>query len=123
MPARQIRRPPGLALPQRPDDLLFREPCSVHLSALQEGRTLNPPGGKSQWQVSLPPVHRAGLEGQQRVEGGQSTVDFDNLPHNKGYYHTVYAGPFGRGGSGDDARRALQQSPISQVLASQVQSA
>ena len=33
------------------------------------------------------------------------------------------AGPFGRGGSGDNARRALQQSPISQVLASQFQSA
>jgi len=35
-----------------PDDLLFREPCSLHLSVLQEGRTLNPPGGKSQWQVT-----------------------------------------------------------------------
>jgi len=39
-------------LPQHPDDLLFREPCSLHLSVLQEGRTLNSPGGKSQWQVT-----------------------------------------------------------------------
>jgi hypothetical protein len=39
---------------QHPDDLIFREPCSLHLSVLQEGRTLNPRGGKSQWQVTLP---------------------------------------------------------------------
>jgi hypothetical protein len=38
---------------QHPDDLIFREPCSLHLSVLQEGRTLNPRGGKSQWQVNL----------------------------------------------------------------------
>src|SRR3984885_12978955 len=51
--ARQIRRPrPGLVLLQHPDDLIFREPCSLHLSVLQEGRTLNPRGGKSQWQVN-----------------------------------------------------------------------
>jgi hypothetical protein len=37
---------------QYPNDLIFREPCSLHLSVLQEGRTLNSPGGKSQWQVS-----------------------------------------------------------------------
>jgi hypothetical protein len=37
---------------QHPDDLIFREPCSLHLSVLQEGRTLNPRGGKSQWQVN-----------------------------------------------------------------------
>src|SRR3984957_7334989 len=54
MLARQIRRPrPGLGLLQHTDDLTFREPCSLHLSVLQEGRTLNPRGGKSQWQVSL----------------------------------------------------------------------
>src|ERR1700735_551282 len=53
MLARQIRRPrPGLVLLQHPDDLIFREPCSLHLSVLQEGRTLNPRGGKSQWQVT-----------------------------------------------------------------------
>jgi hypothetical protein len=41
--ARQIRRlRPGLVLLQHPDDLIFREPCSLHLSVLQEGRTLNP---------------------------------------------------------------------------------
>src|ERR1700733_13745126 len=52
MLARQIRRPrPGLGLLQHPDDLIFREPCSLHLSVLQEGRTLNPRGEKSQWQV------------------------------------------------------------------------
>jgi hypothetical protein len=39
---------------QHPDDLIFREPCSLHLSVLQEGRTLNPRGGKSQWQVKTP---------------------------------------------------------------------
>src|ERR1700733_7133445 len=51
--ARQIRRlRPGLVLLQHPDDLIFREPCLLHLSVLQEGRTLNPHGGKSQWQVS-----------------------------------------------------------------------
>src|SRR5580693_4124937 len=53
MLARQIRRlRPGLVLLQHPDDLIFREPCSLHLSVLQEGRTLNPRGGKSQWQVT-----------------------------------------------------------------------
>src|SRR5580692_2547369 len=52
MLARQIRRlRPGLVLLQHPDDLIFREPCSLHLSVLQEGRTLNPRGGKSQRQV------------------------------------------------------------------------
>jgi hypothetical protein len=51
--ARKIRRlRPGLVLLQNPYDLIFREPCSLHLSVLQEGRTLNPRGGKSQWQVS-----------------------------------------------------------------------
>src|ERR1700722_15283056 len=54
MLARQIRRPrPGLGLLQHTDDLTFREPCSLHLSVLQEGRTLNPRGGKSQWQVTM----------------------------------------------------------------------
>src|ERR1700691_1493437 len=53
MLARQIRRlRPGLVLLQHPDDLIFREPCSLHLSVLQEGRTLNPRGGKSQRQVT-----------------------------------------------------------------------
>src|SRR3984885_13422742 len=52
MLARQIRRlRPGLVLLQHPDDLIFREPCSLHLPVLQEGRTLNPRGGKSQPQV------------------------------------------------------------------------
>jgi hypothetical protein len=37
---------------QHPYDLLFREPRSLHLSVLQEDRTLNPRGGKSQWQVT-----------------------------------------------------------------------
>jgi hypothetical protein len=51
--ARQIRRlRPGLVLLQNPNDLIFREPCSLHLSVLQEDRTLNPRGGKSQWQVN-----------------------------------------------------------------------
>ena len=45
---------PRPRLLQHPDDLIFREPCSLHLSVLQEGRTLNPRGGKSQWQVSCP---------------------------------------------------------------------
>ena len=53
MLARQIRGlRPGLVLLQNPYDLLFREPRSLHLSVLQEGRTLNPRGGKSQWQVT-----------------------------------------------------------------------
>jgi hypothetical protein len=37
---------------QHPNDLLFREPRSLHLSVLFQGRTLNPRGGKSQWQVT-----------------------------------------------------------------------
>jgi superfamily I DNA/RNA helicase len=37
---------------QHAHDLLFREPCSLHLSVLFQGRTLNPRGGNSQWQVS-----------------------------------------------------------------------
>jgi hypothetical protein len=58
--ARQIRRLRScLVLLQNPDDLLFREPCSLHLPVLQEGQTLNPPGGKSQWQVNG--CHVAGL--------------------------------------------------------------
>src|ERR1700733_11439783 len=53
MLARQIRRlRPGLVLLQHPDDLIFREPRSLHLSVLQEARTLNPRGGKSQRQVN-----------------------------------------------------------------------
>jgi hypothetical protein len=36
MPARQIRRlRPRLVLLQHPNDLIFREPCSLHLSVLQ----------------------------------------------------------------------------------------
>jgi hypothetical protein len=31
----------------------LREPRSLHLSVLVQGRTLNPRGGKSQWQVTL----------------------------------------------------------------------
>src|SRR6202034_3346554 len=55
MLARQIRRlRPGLVLLQHPDDLIFREPRSLHLSVLQEARTLNPRGGKSQRQVTDP---------------------------------------------------------------------
>src|ERR1700733_5465391 len=53
MLARQIRRlRPGRGLLQHTDDLTFREPCSLHLSVLQEGRTLNPRGRKSQRQVT-----------------------------------------------------------------------
>ena len=35
MPASDPPPPPGLALPQHPDDLLFREPCSVQKAGLQ----------------------------------------------------------------------------------------
>jgi hypothetical protein len=66
MLARQIPRlRPGLVLLQHPDDLIFREPCSLHLSVLQEGRTLNPRGGKSQWQVRSTDVagDAAGISG------------------------------------------------------------
>ncbi len=42
--ARQIRRlRPALVLLQHPDDLIFREPCSLHLSVLQR------PDSKSPW--------------------------------------------------------------------------
>jgi hypothetical protein len=51
--ARQIRAlRPGLVLLRNPDDLLFREPRSLPLSVLLKRRTLNPRGGKSQWQVT-----------------------------------------------------------------------
>jgi hypothetical protein len=45
---------------QHPDDLIFREPCSLHLSVLQEGRQTNPRGGNSQWQVSAKPKAKGG---------------------------------------------------------------
>src|ERR1700689_3667214 len=68
MLARQIRRlPPGLVLLQHPDGLIFREPCSLHLSVLQEGRTLNPRGGKSQRQVTRDQVAAFG-EGARRAD-------------------------------------------------------
>jgi hypothetical protein len=42
--------------------LLFREPCSLHLSVLQKGRTLNPRRENSQGQVrNDPPSARAVL--------------------------------------------------------------
>jgi hypothetical protein len=45
--ARQIRRlRPRLVLLQHPYDLLFRKPRSLHLSVLQEGRTLKSPWRK-----------------------------------------------------------------------------
>src|ERR1700678_2260940 len=68
--ARQIRRlRPGLVLLQHPDDLIFREPCSLHLSVLQEGRTLNSPGGKSQWQVTC------GSYGPRKVRSERHRLD------------------------------------------------
>src|ERR1700733_12264984 len=85
MLARQIRRlRPGLVLLQHPDDLIFREPCSLHLSVLQEGRTLNPRGGKSQRQVSpmlgltgfqRPATKIAGIELMHRIRKGQFKLD------------------------------------------------
>src|ERR1700684_4580988 len=61
MLARQIRRlRPGLVLLQHPDDLIFREPRSLHLSVLQEARTLNPRGGKSQREVTSSEIRPIG---------------------------------------------------------------
>jgi hypothetical protein len=52
--ARQIRGlRPRLLLFQHPNDLLFREPRSLHLSVLFQGRTPNPRGGKSQWRSNV----------------------------------------------------------------------
>ena len=48
-------RRPAVALTtprQHPNDLLFREPRSLHLSVLFQGQTLNPREGKSEWQVT-----------------------------------------------------------------------
>ena len=64
MLARQIRRlRPGLLLLQHPNDLLFREPRSLHLSVLHQGRTLNPLeenlSGRSPHIIEWPPVINA----------------------------------------------------------------
>jgi len=40
-------------LAQNPNDLLFREPATLHRPSLQQGRTLILRGGKIQWQVTL----------------------------------------------------------------------
>src|ERR1700677_3422109 len=85
MLARQIRRPrPGLVLLQHPDDLIFREPCSLHLSVLQEGRTLNPRGGKSQWQVSSKQQAIQRVHMPERIAkliiGGHATADGWRVP-------------------------------------------
>jgi hypothetical protein len=51
--ARQIGRlRPSLMLAQHRDDLLFREPDTLHRRSLQQGRTLILRGGKTQWQVT-----------------------------------------------------------------------
>ena len=39
-------------LAQNRNDLLFREPATLHRPSLQPGRTLIPRGGKTQWQVT-----------------------------------------------------------------------
>jgi hypothetical protein len=50
-PIRQpLRR---LMLAQYRDDLLLREPASLHRPSLQQGRILTLRGGKSQWQVRI----------------------------------------------------------------------
>ena len=69
LPSQVGRLRPSLMLLQRSDNLLFREPCSLHLSVLS-GRTLTPLGGKTQWQVRerAPPFH---------------------LPRNKKFLHNV----------------------------------
>jgi hypothetical protein len=54
---------------QHPNDLIFREPCSLHLSVLQEGRTLNPRGGKSQGQVKVDHINKwSQLKGRRRFQ-------------------------------------------------------
>src|SRR5205823_14469713 len=50
--ARQVSRLcPSLVLAQNRNDLLFREPATLHRPSLQQGRTLILRGGKTQWQV------------------------------------------------------------------------
>ncbi len=56
MLTRQIGRLcPSFVLAQNPNDLLFREPATLHRPSLQQGRTLILRGGKIQWQVSHVP--------------------------------------------------------------------
>jgi hypothetical protein len=38
-------------LAQNRNDVLFREPATLHRPSLQQGRTLILRGGKTQWQV------------------------------------------------------------------------
>src|SRR3984885_10598399 len=73
--ARQIRGlRPGLVLLQHPNDLLFREPCSLHLSVLQR------PDSKSPWRkisvagqfATNAPQAGAAQFGEWRVSGGLS---------------------------------------------------
>src|SRR6266702_8165582 len=53
MLTRQIGRLcPSFVLAQNPNDLLFREPATLHRPSLQQGRTLILRGGKTQWQVT-----------------------------------------------------------------------
>ena len=53
MLTRQIGRLcPSFVLAQNPNDLLFREPATLHRPSLQQGRTLILRGGKTQWQVN-----------------------------------------------------------------------
>src|SRR5215813_11945816 len=52
--ARQLSRLcPTLVLAQNRNDLLFREPATLHRPSLQHGRTLILRGGKTQWQVNV----------------------------------------------------------------------
>jgi hypothetical protein len=51
-PDRRSSRQP--CAPSSPNDLLFREPCSRHLSVLRRAGTLTPCGEKTQWQVRAP---------------------------------------------------------------------
>jgi predicted HTH transcriptional regulator len=52
---------------QHRNDLLFREPCSLHQSVLRLGRTLTPLGGKTQWQVKRLPATERYINGVRRM--------------------------------------------------------
>ena len=53
MLARQVGRLRlSLVLAQDRNDLLFREPATLHRPSLRQGRTLILHGGKTQWQVT-----------------------------------------------------------------------
>src|SRR4051794_32093770 len=49
---------PSFVLTQNCNDLLFREPDPLHRPSSRGSRTLNPRGGKTQWQVTWG-THRA----------------------------------------------------------------